>query len=152
MWWCLCQKESAFPKPLSRCSIPSGGGMRIELPFPPSVNHYWVRTARRVYLSEAAKRFQRLTAIEVAQSSMKQGHHPFLGDVSVLLTLYLPDKRVRDVDNYPKGVLDALTKAGIWADDAQVRVMTVKKCDADNKIKKGKCVVVIEQYIEEAAV
>ncbi|WP_086934986.1 RusA family crossover junction endodeoxyribonuclease [Candidatus Williamhamiltonella defendens] len=76
--------------------------IRIELPFPPSVNHYWVRTARRVYLSEAAKRFQRLTAIQVAQSSMKQGHHPFLGDVSVLLTLYLPDKRVRDVDNYPK--------------------------------------------------
>ncbi|ACQ67604.1 RusA family crossover junction endodeoxyribonuclease [Candidatus Hamiltonella defensa] len=91
--------------------------MRIELPFPPSVNHYWVRTARRVYLSEAAKRFQRLTAIEVAKSSMKQGHRSFPGDVSVALT-HLPDKRVRDVDNYPKGVLDALTKAGIWSDDA----------------------------------
>ncbi|ATW34369.1 MULTISPECIES: RusA family crossover junction endodeoxyribonuclease [Candidatus Williamhamiltonella] len=126
--------------------------MRIELPFPPSVNHYWVRTARRVYLSEAAKRFQRLTAIEVAQSSMKQGHRSFPSDVSVALTLYLLDKRVRDVENYPKGVFDALTKAGIWSDDAQVRVMTVKKFDADNRIKNGKCVVVIEDYIEEAAI
>ncbi|ASX26713.1 RusA family crossover junction endodeoxyribonuclease [Candidatus Williamhamiltonella defendens] len=98
--------------------------MRIELPFPPSVNHYWVRTARRVYLSEAAKRFKRLTAAAVAEVQRQYGHRrSFPGDVSVALTLYLPDKRVRDVDNYPKGVLDALTSAGIWADDAQVRSM-----------------------------
>ncbi|WP_100103426.1 RusA family crossover junction endodeoxyribonuclease [Candidatus Hamiltonella defensa] len=76
--------------------------MRIELPFPPSVNHYWVRTARRVYLSEAAKRFSRLTAAAVAEVQRQYGHRSFLGDVSVALTLYLPDKRVRDVDNYPK--------------------------------------------------
>ncbi|WP_158530967.1 MULTISPECIES: RusA family crossover junction endodeoxyribonuclease [Candidatus Williamhamiltonella] len=41
--------------------------MRIELPFPPSVNHYWVRTARHVYLREATKRFSRLTAAAVAE-------------------------------------------------------------------------------------
>ncbi|ATW30293.1 hypothetical protein BJP41_08190 [Candidatus Williamhamiltonella defendens] len=126
--------------------------VRIELPFPPSVNHYWVRTARRVYLSEAAKRFQRLTAIAVAHAQRQSAHQPFLGDVSVALTLYLPDKRVRDVDNYPKGVLDALTKAGIWSDDAQVRVMTVKKKNPHSDTNGGKCVLVIEEYVEEAAV
>ncbi|ASX25910.1 hypothetical protein BA171_01850 [Candidatus Hamiltonella defensa (Bemisia tabaci)] len=41
--------------------------IRIELPFPPSVNHYWVRTVRRVHLSEAAKWFSRLTAAAVAE-------------------------------------------------------------------------------------
>ncbi len=152
-----CGGVSARNSPLSQnpfvdAQPPVAVSMRIELPFPPSVNHYWVRTARRVYLSEAAKRFSRLTAAAVAEVQRQYGHRSFLGDVSVALTLYLSDKRVRDVDNYPKGVLDALTKAGIWSDDAQVRVMTVKKFDADNKIKNGKCVVVIDDYIEEETV
>ncbi|WP_148203572.1 hypothetical protein [Sodalis glossinidius] len=59
--------------------------MIIELPFPPSVNHYWVRNARRVYLSEAAKRFKRLTEVAVAKARMKYGHQKFCGEVSVLM-------------------------------------------------------------------
>ncbi len=60
---------------------PVAVSMRIELPFPPSVNHYWVRTARRVYLSEAAKRFSRLTAAAVAEVQRQYGHRSFLNVV-----------------------------------------------------------------------
>lgn len=38
--------------------------------------------------------------------------------------LYLPRQ---DVDNFAKSVLDALTKAGAWLDDAQVARLTVEK-------------------------
>lgn len=41
-------------------------------------------------------------------------------------TSVLPHPR-QDVDNFAKSVLDALTKAGAWLDDAQVARLTVEK-------------------------
>lgn len=32
-----------------------------------------------------------------------------------------------DVDNFAKGILDAMTKAGVWKDDSQVEFLAVKK-------------------------
>ena len=33
---------------------------------------------------------------------------------------WMPDKRVRDLDNLLKAPLDALTRAGFWVDDSQI--------------------------------
>ncbi len=36
-----------------------------------------------------------------------------------------------DLDNFAKGILDAMTKAGVWSDDSQVEFLVVKKQWAD---------------------
>jgi crossover junction endodeoxyribonuclease RusA len=100
------------------------------LPFPPSVNHYW-KNARRYngrgtayngkVLTDNAKAF-RANAIEAVLKA--HGHRyptPITGRLDVTLTLYWPDLKAYDVDNYSKGVLDALTHARVWHDDVQVR-------------------------------
>lgn len=47
------------------------------------------------------------------------------GNLAVAMELYPPDRRRRDVDNYSKAVLDALTHARLWRDDSQVKRQTV---------------------------
>ena len=45
---------------------------------------------------------------------------PFSGRLAVSLRFYPPNAVKRDLDNLPKAVLDALTHAGLWIDDAQI--------------------------------
>ncbi len=46
---------------------------------------------------------------------------PLLAGID-LNELYPPDKRRRDLDNFDgKALWDALTKAGVWKDDSQVK-------------------------------
>jgi len=62
------------------------------------------------------------------------------GLVTVLFELYMPDKRRRDVDNLPKGMLDGLTHAGIWTDDDLVddmRIKRVRDSEGNLIIEKG---------------
>jgi len=46
--------------------------------------------------------------------------------VSVTIALYFGDKRARDIDNYHKLSLDALSGI-VYADDSQIQKMTVEK-------------------------
>ena len=47
--------------------------------------------------------------------------------LSVEITLYPPDRRKRDLDNYLKGTLDALTHAGLWEDDSQIDTLSIQR-------------------------
>jgi len=51
------------------------------------------------------------------------------GPLAVAMELYPPDRRRRDVDNYSKAVLDALTHAHLWRDDSQVKRQAVEVCE-----------------------
>ncbi|HGJ5854554.1 RusA family crossover junction endodeoxyribonuclease [Arsenophonus nasoniae] len=125
--------------------------MIVELPFPPSVNTYWLRLKTHICLSPEARAFKGEAVNIIKAAQEKYGTQLFDGDVIVKMSLYLPDKRQRDVDNYSKGVLDALTDAGVWNDDSQVRQLDVKKIDNNGGRKGGKCVVEVDRYIDEQA-
>lgn len=99
--------------------------MILELPFPPSVNHYW---GTRVVGSGKRKFIQRYIA-EAGQKFRIAVHEIFLvgnitqkfsGPLACTVDLYPPCNRRRDCDNYCKGLLDALGSAGLYNDDSQI--------------------------------
>lgn len=63
-----------------------------------------------------------------------RGVEPFTGPVSVAIDVVCSRPKTTklaapkpDVDNYSKGVLDAITHAGLWTDDSLVVDMRVRK-------------------------
>lgn len=54
------------------------------------------------------------------------------GDIDLRVELFFGDKRVRDIDNYNKLILDALTGI-VWEDDSQIQsLLIVKNYDKKN--------------------
>lgn len=90
--------------------------MTIELPYPPSVNHYWRRVGPRTIISRAGRAYRKAVAAEV----LACGRPHVSGRIAVMLDVYPPDKRRRDLDNLPKAVLDALEAAGVYENDSQI--------------------------------
>ena len=93
--------------------------------FPPTVNSYYNRSKFGVHLSRSGRLFREA----VAQDCLEQSISAILIDhpVSVDVILYPPDKRTRDLDNYMKALLDALTISGVWTDDSLIDTLTTHR-------------------------
>jgi Holliday junction resolvase RusA-like endonuclease len=90
--------------------------IELELPYPPSVNHYWRRVGARTLISRGGRLFrQKVVSILAAR-----GIRPIDGPLEVYIELYPPDRRRRDVDNTQKALLDALGQGGAYHDDSQI--------------------------------
>ncbi|MEE9510333.1 MAG: RusA family crossover junction endodeoxyribonuclease [Candidatus Bathyarchaeia archaeon] len=88
----------------------------FELPFPPSVNTYYRNVDGKMLISKEGRVYRKSVA------SMIKGLPMLVGELHVSSTLYPPCKRRRDLDNFDgKALWDALTKAGVWKDDSQVK-------------------------------
>ncbi len=64
------------------------------------------------------------------------------GPLAVEIVANAPDNRCRDLDNLLKATLDSLAHAGVYADDSQIRRLTLSW---GKKIKGGSMSVVIEK-------
>lgn len=97
----------------------------LELPYPPSINHYWRRVGPRTLISREGRRFrQRVMAILAAM-----GIRPLAGRLAVQVQIFPPDNRRRDIDNVQKALLDALQHGGAYDDDSQIVRLSIEKGD-----------------------
>lgn len=98
--------------------------MKIDLPLPPSTNAIWRRGKHGgVYLAPAVRAFRD----EVAWSIRAAGVKRFEGAIRIVATFHPADKRVFDVDNRIKSLLDALVYADLLEDDRFVTDIHAKK-------------------------
>lgn len=114
------------PKPENN----AGQGMQLVLPFPPSVNTYWRAPnkgplAGRHLISAEGRKYQSAACAAIIEQ-LRRLPKPSAELAAVEITLYPPDARRRDLDNYNKALFDALTHAGVWEDDSQVKRMLVE--------------------------
>ena len=90
----------------------------LHLPWPPTVNSYYKITRHgQRYLDKKVRAFR-----DVVAESVHEQMPGITLDESLFMEVYLfpPDRRKRDLDNYMKGLLDALTNAGMWDDDSLI--------------------------------
>lgn len=104
----------------------------LFLPFPPSVNGMFNGKSRR-FKSDGYKSWLKEAKIDLDIAKYKAGFSwkNYKGKVEVHMLLRAPDKRVQDVDNRIKAVLDFLvTHKVIEGDDSRyVRGISAYWCD-----------------------
>lgn len=90
----------------------------LHLGFPPTVNTYYKKSRYGTRISLKGQKYRAAVLSDVEEQF---GNTPTLdGKLLVEVVLYPPDKRIRDLDNYMKALLDALTESGVWEDDSLV--------------------------------
>lgn len=112
----------------------------LELPWPPSVNHYYRHVGPRVLISKEGRLYRDAVATRIRSSGIKK----FDGDVELSIQLYPPDNRRRDVDNVLKCVMDTLTIGGLYADDSQVKQLQIVKLEP--MPPEGLAVLMVKNY------
>ena len=121
--------------------------MTIELPWPPSINHYWQRNrdgSVRVgapgvrFRMEATQEFTRAYGLHFPPSNVR---------LSVKIYAHPPDKRRRDLDNTLKAILDSLQCAGAYEDDSQIDDLHIVR----KKVVKGGKVRVSIMELEQSS-
>ncbi len=84
----------------------------FDLPYPPSVNHYFS-------YYQGVRSLQGCTTYrhQVRRLAIAKGIKPLMGPIAIRIDIAPPDDRRRDCDNVQKAVLDALQHAGVFWDD-----------------------------------
>ena len=108
--------------------------VKLTLPYPPTVNHYWGQLGSKKFLGKKGKQFRDDVVISAYACNAQEG--PLKGRLHVQVYLYPPDKRKRDVDNVLKPLLDALEHAGVYENDSQIDKLCITRCEV---IPNGSC-------------
>jgi len=99
--------------------------MRLMLPWPPSINHYWRHVGPRTLISREGRTFRRNVCALLGGGGPRKP--PSGGRIALAMDAFPPDRRRRDLDNIQKPVLDALEHAGIYEDDSQIDLLLTRR-------------------------
>ena len=92
----------------------------LRLPFPPSANTYYRKVGVKMLISMAGRKYK--NTVYGCLIEQIGAMAPISGHVSIEVHLHPGDNRRRDLDNFAgKALYDALTYAGAWLDDSQVK-------------------------------
>ena len=96
----------------------------ILLPWPPSVNRYWRHNRGRTHISTEGKHYR-----QEVQTRVQCNRLPTFGTTRLAVSVfaYPPDRRVRDLDNTLKALLDALAAAGVYDSDGQIDRLEIER-------------------------
>jgi len=104
----------------------NAAAQEFELPWPPSVNHYYRHVGPRVLISRDGRRYREKVVAIIRASSFQ----PLLGKISLKADFYPPDRRRRDLDNVGgKVLIDTLQAAGLFRDDCQIKHINLEMHD-----------------------
>ncbi len=95
----------------------------ISLPWPPSVNRMYRTFRGRMLISREGREY--ISLIDSIVSNLRI--EKLLGRLEVVLAIYPPDRRKRDLDNLLKLTFDSLQKARVYMDDSQIDKITIQR-------------------------
>jgi len=111
--------------------------IKLQFPYPPSVNSYWLQSGNRRYISKRGVEFKTAVA-NICKGLPSFGDDP----IEMSIILFPRDKRLLDIDNCCKAILDSM-QGHLYNDDQQVWKLTIERGE---KIKHGGCQVTIKRY------
>ncbi len=109
------------------------GCLVLELPHPPSGNKRTTHYRGRTISTREWRAYKRnVTAVVSSNILWATSDKAFaMQRLAVEIDWYPPDNRRRDCGNIEKAVSDALTDAGVWADDSQIDLLTIRRCPVE---------------------
>lgn len=116
--------------------------IRLELPYPPSVNHYYRHVGRKVLISRSGRQYRQAVELLVTLTNPPR---PLLGRLAFWVDVFPPDRRKRDIGNLDKCLADAIQHAGLIADDEQIDDLRYTR----REVRKEGLVIVTITQLEE---
>lgn len=112
----------------------------LVLPWPPTINNYYkVARSGVKYLHKNVREYR----LKVDEDIQEQAPGLCI-DTPIFMEVYLypPDSRKRDLDNYMKGLLDALVNTNLLADDSLIDQLFVYRGEV---VSDGKVIIEISE-------
>lgn len=97
--------------------------MKVDLPYPVSVNNVWLRSHKGMYLNPKVDKYRKEVWANVYHKQKFNN-----AKLRLEVKMYPPNDRC-DIDNILKTLLDALQHAGTFSNDCQVHQLYVEKLE-----------------------